>query len=71
MRSLDTRLNFLEAARATARQLDHLTDAELDERIAVLLAQLHPMAGQLPTKGNTVSNNERSISSLEGKHAKP
>ncbi len=71
MRSLETRLIFLEAAKAKARQLDHLTDAELDERIEVLLAQLPPMARQAPTKASTLLSNERSITSLEGIHAKP
>lgn len=71
MPSLDTRLTFLEAARAKARQLEHLTDAELDDRIAVLMAQLPRMAGQGPVKGNTLPSDERSSPSLETIHAKP
>lgn len=38
MQSLERRLVYLEAAKA--RQLERLTDAELDQRIAALLAQM-------------------------------
>lgn len=40
MQSLEKRLTSLECAKAETRQLEHLTDAELDERIAALRARI-------------------------------
>lgn len=50
MQSLDKRVTLLEAARAKERQLAHLTDAELDERIAFLVAMLTPMTPVLAAR---------------------
>ena len=40
MQSLEKRLTSLETAKAKCRPLEHLTDAELDKRIAALRARI-------------------------------
>lgn len=63
MQSLDRRVTFLESASSRERRLERMTDAELDERIATLLAQWHQMTGRAPAAASS--------SNLESQHAKP
>jgi hypothetical protein len=71
MQSLDRRLTFLEAAIAKERQLGHLTDAELDDRIADLLAQWQRTTRSMPAAGSTLANNELGSTNSEKQHAQP
>ncbi len=76
MQSLERRLTFLEEVRARDRQLSRLTDAELDERIAVRLAEIPSMERQeLERREQAVRsampNRGRSIANLENDHANP
>lgn len=57
MQRLDRRVAYLESTSSRERRLERMTDAELDERIAVLLAQWQQTTGRSPK--------------AEEKHAKP
>lgn len=71
MQSLDRRLSYLEASKSMERRLERMTDAELDERIAVLLAQWQRGTGRSPTAGSIVSSSGSSNPNAEKQHAKP
>ncbi len=71
MQSLDRRLSYLEASRSMERRLERMTDAELDERIAVLLAQWQQTTGRMPAVGSAASSSGRINPSSEEQHAKP
>ncbi len=63
MQNLDRRVTSLESASSRERRLERMTDAELDERIATLLAQWHHMTGRATAAA--------SRSDMENQHAKP
>lgn len=76
MQSLDRRLKFLEASKSMERRLERMTDAELDERIAVLMAEIPPSEWQEierreQARRNAMSIRSRSSPTLENDHAKP
>lgn len=76
MQSLDRRLTFLEASKSIERRLERMTDAELDERIAVLMAEIPPSERQdierrEQARRNAMPNRVRSTANLENDHAKP
>jgi hypothetical protein len=68
MQSLEKRLTALEAARANAPTYDHLTDAELDERIAVLFARHVNTGDELDTRIEELS---AELFTMKEHHAKP
>lgn len=70
MQSLDRRLTFLEASKSMERRLERMTDAELDERIAVLLAQWQQTTGRLPAGGGAVLSSGRINPNSGEQHAK-
>lgn len=76
MQSLDRRLSYLEASKSMERRLERMTDAELDERIAVLMAEIHPsdrleLERREQARRNAMSNRVRSTAHLENDHAQP
>lgn len=76
MQSLDRRLSYLEASKSMERRLERMTDAELDDRIAVLMAEIPPSERQEierreQARRSVMPNRVQSTANLENAHAKP